>query len=234
MRYLTLRRFALLVSIVMSMLIGYSIGRVLPDARVITAFHQLYYATQFSTGWLGVPTQKSPLDMWVYQEILTETRPDVLLEMGTFKGGSAYYFASMFDLIGHGRVITVDIEKEPNLPVHPRVTYLLGSSTSPEIVGQIRSALKPGEKVMVVLDSDHHAAHVRRELEIYSQMVTNGQYLVVEDTDINGHPVLAKWGPGPAEATTDFLTSNHDFTRDLSREKFLITFFPGGWLKRVR
>jgi len=86
-------------------------------------------------------------------------------------------------------VITVDIEREPDLPRHARIMYLLGSSTSPEIVRQIEALVKPGETVMAVLDSDHHAPHVLKELETYSRMVTPGQYLVVEDTNINGHPV---------------------------------------------
>lgn len=182
---------------------------------------------------MGALVQKYPNDLVTYQELVWESKPDVLIEMGTLRGGSAYYFASLFDLMGRGRVITVDIQKFPNLPVHPRITYLLGSSTSPDIVHEIKELIKPGERVMVSLDSDHHAPHVLRELEIYSRMVTPGQYLVVEDTSINGRPALPGWGPGPAEAITAFLTQNHDFAPDKSREKFLITSNPGGWLKRI-
>jgi cephalosporin hydroxylase len=254
-----IRFFGLIAAIVVSLTIGFSAGKVwdstwpraasafhkifhkgyrLPEqprlSEIADAFHMVFYHTQFESQWLGVPVQKFPMDQWVYQELLWDTRPDVLLEMGTFKGGSAYYFASMFDLIGHGRVITVDIERQPNLPVHPRISYLLGSSTSPEIVRQIEEQLKPRERVMVVLDSDHHAPHVLRELQIYSRMVSPGQYLVVEDTDINGHPVAGDSGPGPAEAVAQFLAVNHDFTPDKSREKFLVTAYPGGWLKRLR
>lgn len=86
---------------------------------------------------------------------------------------------------------------------------------------------------MVVLDSDHSADHVTKELSIYSQFVSQGCYLVVEDTNINGHPVLPEFGPGPAEALEEFLAGNGQFTVDESREKFLLTFNPKGYLRRI-
>jgi cephalosporin hydroxylase len=206
--------------------------------RIRSAFHILYHQlgdqTYNNTKWLGIETQKCPLDMWTFQEILFDTKPDVLVEAGTFLGGSAYYFASMFDLLRRGRVVTIDIENFKGKPVHDRITYLLGSSTSDEIVSKVRSAIAPGEKVMVVLDSNHSRDHVRNELRLYSGMVSPGCYLIVEDTHFNGHPILPKWGPGPWEAVEEFLAANKNFERDRSRERFLLTFNPGGWLKRVR
>ena len=138
--------------------------------QVVAAFHRWYHAngaTTFNnTYWMGVPMQKCPLDAWTYQEILHETKPDVLVEAGTYKGGSAFFFASIFDLMKHGRVITVDIEDYPGKPPHERVNFLLGSSTSEEILRKIRASIQPGEKVMVALDSDHHKAHVAKELAL--------------------------------------------------------------------
>jgi cephalosporin hydroxylase len=231
----------MIAAIMVSLAVGAAGASVWLDSepRTVERFHRIYHdksetTWDQNTRWLGTRIQKLPMDLQVYQELLWETKPDVLLEMGTLNGGSALYFASIFDLMGHGRVITVDIEREPDLPRHARIMYLRGSSTSPEIVRQIEALTKPGETVMAVLDSDHHAPHVLKELEIYSRMVTPGQYLVVEDTNINGHPVWKGWGPGPAEATAEFLAGNRDFAVDRSREKFLVTFNPGGWLKRIR
>jgi cephalosporin hydroxylase len=206
-----------------------------PD-EVTAAFHRLYHArgdrTYNNTYWLGVPVQKCPLDLWVFQEILFETRPDVLVETGTYKGGSAYFFASMFDLMGRGRVITIDIQDQPDKPRHPRIEYLLGSSTSPETVRQVRERIRPGERVMVVLDSDHKMAHVLEELRLYSGLVTPGNYLVVEDTHFNGHPILPRYGPGPMEAVEEFLRTAGGFEADREREKFGLTFNPRGYLRR--
>src|SRR5262245_30996750 len=101
---------------------------------VVAEFNKLYYdgyrqgGTWYATAWLGVTVWKCPLDLWVYQEIVHEIRPDLIVETGTAFGGSALYLASICDLIGHGHVVTIDIQETPNRPRHERITYLLGSS----------------------------------------------------------------------------------------------------------
>jgi len=205
---------------------------------IIDQFHRFYYGsaelgqTWMNTFWLGAPTQKCPFDLWVYQEILYEQRPDVIIESGTCRGGSALFLASICDLLGQGRVITVDIE-DKKVPVrHHRVTYLHGSSTSDDVVERVAGSLGTSERVMVILDSDHSREHVLRELRIYSRYVTPGCYLVVEDTNLGGRPVDPDFGPGPTEAVQQFLGENRDFVVDQSREKFYLTFNPGGFLRR--
>jgi cephalosporin hydroxylase len=203
--------------------------------QTIDDFHRMYYDSNVyrSTYWRGVETQKCPLDLWIYQEILHELRPDVIVETGTFSGGSAYYMASLFDILGGGRIITVDLEPQPNLPVHQRITYVSGmSSTAPEAVSKVKSMIEPGASVMVILDSDHSKKHVLDELRIYAPMVTQGQYLIVEDTNVNGHPALASFGPGPMEALDAYLLEDGNFEIDAGREKFFMTFNPRGYLKR--
>ena len=205
---------------------------------VNSASNIVYYGnserTWKNTSWLGVPLEKYPTDLFIYQEIIFETKPDVIIEAGTFKGGSAYYFATLFDLLGRGRVITMDIEDHPKKPKHPRIEYLLMSSISDEAVRRIKAQIKPEDRVMVSLDSDHAERHVLKELQIYSAMVTKGCYLVVEDTNINGHPVNSSFGPGPMEAVEKFMVNNQDFETDRSREKFMLTVSPRGYLRRVR
>ena len=206
--------------------------------QVVANYHRWYHrngvTTYNNTRWLGVETQKCPLDTWIFQELLFDIKPDVMVETGTYKGGSSFYYASLMDLLRRGRVLTVDIEDYPGKPPHPRITFFLGSSTSPQTLDRLRAAIAPGEKVMVTLDSDHLAAHVGEELKLYSELVTPGSYLIVEDTHFNGRPILPKFGPGPFEPVEAFLRTHPNFERDRSREKFGMTFNPGGWLKRVR
>ena len=205
--------------------------------RTVDRFHRLYYddmaRTWGRTYWLGTRAAKCPLDLWVYQEILADLEPDLVIETGTAAGGSARFFASCMDLIGRGRVITIDVVDVPGRPQHDRVTYVQGSSVDPAIVEQARAAAAESGTVMVVLDSDHSRDHVLAELRAYSPLVTPGSYLVVEDTNVNGHPILPSFGPGPHEALEEFLQAGAPFVRDREREKFFLTFNPGGYLKRV-
>jgi cephalosporin hydroxylase len=211
-----------------------------PVAEIVADFTTLYYqqpAYWAGTYWFGVHCVKSPLDLWVYQEILHETRPDLIVETGTWLGGSAYYFASLLDLIGHGRVLSIDLEpRTDKYPVHPRVVYWGGhSSVAPALLEEVRREADESKRVMVVLDSDHRKEHVLAELDAYAPLVSPGCYLVCEDTAINGHPVFAAHGPGPAEALMEWLPEHRDeWEVDPRREKFLMTFSPGGFLRRIR
>ena len=208
------------------------------EQSVVNAFHKLYYnarrqkRTLGNTRFLGVDVQKCPLDLWIYQEILFETRPDLIVETGTAQGGSALYLATLCDVMGAGRVVTIDIEDVTGRPRHPRVEYILGGSVDAQILAQVRSRVVEGERVMVILDSDHSQAHVTAELREYSSLVSPGSYLIVEDTNVNGHPVRRDHGPGPMEALDEFLRTPQPFEVDLSREKFFLTFNPRGYLRR--
>jgi cephalosporin hydroxylase len=199
-------------------------------------FQEFYYASEDrtwrNTFWFGTLVEKCPLDLWIYQEIIHECRPDLIVETGTMEGGSALYMASILDLIGQGEVVSVDIEAKPRRPIHPRVTYLTGSSTDPNVVAHVADRARGKHSVMVILNSDHARDHVLEELCNYAPFVTPGNYLIVEDTNVNGNPVARGHGPGPREALEVFLANNGTFAVDRSREKLLLTFNPGGYLRR--
>lgn len=207
--------------------------------ELIDRFHRLYYdaaqsgGTWYNTYWMGVSTQKCPLDLWVYQEILFKVRPGLIVECGTYAGGSALYLAQLCDLLGRGQVVTIDVEDRARAS-HPRLSQVIGSSVDPRVVDHVRELAADPGPVLVILDSDHRAGHVLEELRSYAPLVTPGSYLIVEDTNLNGHPVQPGFGPGPMEAVQAFLRENPDFAPDGSREKLLLTFNPSGYLRRIR
>jgi cephalosporin hydroxylase len=209
------------------------------EVAATDTFHRAYYDAWRSKrytidlSWFGHRTLKCPMDLWTYQEILVETRPDLVVECGTRFGGSAYFIASILDLLGHGRVLTIDIDTGPTRPSHPRIEYLTGSTADPDIVEQVRSAAN-GKRTMVILDSDHSRDHVLAELNAYREVVSVGCYLIVEDTDVNGHPARPDFGPGPMEALDAFLATTDAYVSDPDRERFMMTLNPRGFLKRVR
>lgn len=205
---------------------------------VIAAFHRAFYDspnTHTFTNWMGVPLLKNPMDLHIYQEIIWDLRPTLIIETGTAYGGSALYFATMLDRRGEGRVITIDVEPNQPLPTHRRLIAMTGSSTDPSIIAQVMAIVRPTDRVMVVLDSDHSQANVLAELAVYAPLVSKGQFLVVEDTNINGNPVARDWmgGPGPMLAVREWLPKHPEFEPDVMAERMLMTFFPNGWLRRV-
>jgi cephalosporin hydroxylase len=193
-----------------------------------------------SMWWLGVPVQKNPCDLWMMQQTILETRPDFIVEAGTFRGGSALYFATILSGVGldSSKVLTIDIghgcQQAARNPLWQKhVEFILGSSTDPATVARVRDRVA-GKKVLVVLDSVHTRSHVAEELRCYAGLVSPGSYLVVEDTNIDGVPVMPEAGPGPMAAVREFLASPQGkaFEQDLTREALVLTFNPGGWLKR--
>ena len=202
-------------------------------------FHRLYYnvsdQTWKNTRYRGIRTYKCPTDMWIYQELIDTLRPRLIIETGTFCGGSALFLADRLDLLGEGAVVSIDIVEQPNRPEHPRLTYLGGSSVAEETVESVRQMLPTdGSPVLVFLDSDHSQAHVAAEIEAFAPMVTVGSYLVVEDTNVNGHPASPGWGPGPFEAVEEFLATDPGFVVDRRCERYYLTQNPSGYLRRVR
>lgn len=199
----------------------------------INGFHKLsYYFYPVDTTWMGVRLTKCPLDAWIYQEIIYETRPEVIIETGTAQGGSALFFASLCDMLKKGEVITIDIVDDGDV-LHHRIHKIIGDSVSDEVISQVKE-IAGNKTVMVVLDSAHNKEHVLKEMELYCEFVSIGNYMVVEDTNLSGHPVHPSWGKGPMEAIEEFMRNREDFEIDRTREKFYLTFHPRGFLRRCR
>lgn len=218
-------------------------ARPMTDEEVITRFHQIWYeskATWAQNRWLGLQTLQNPMDMWITQEIISEIKPDYFIECGAWEGGSAAIWASVLSQVNPaGKVISIDITDRMaaarKLPiVKSHVEFMLGFSTEPKIVDAIAKRVQ-GKKVVVLLDSDHSKANVAQELKAYAPLVSVGSYFIVQDSNVNGHPVMPNFGEGgPWEAVTEFLATNKNFEIDKSRERLLFTFCPNGFLRRIR
>ena len=207
------------------------------------------YDWSYQWSWLGIPVIQMPPDIVLFQEIIWETRPQLVIETGIARGGSLILYASVLELIGDGDVLGIDIDIRAHnraaIEGHPlahRIRMLEGSSIDSDVVDQVRSAASAVERVMVVLDSDHSHDHVLAELRAYGPVVTVGQFLVVADTFVEDIPPQAHrparpWGPGnnPATALRAWLSETEGFEPDaFVNAKLLVTASPGGYLRRVR
>jgi cephalosporin hydroxylase len=203
----------------------------------------------YQWSWLGLPVIQMPPDIVVLQEIIWETRPQLVIETGVARGGSLVLSASILQLIGDGRVLGIDIDIRAHnreaIESHPlahRIEMIEGSSVDETVLAEVRRAADGVERVMVVLDSNHTHAHVLAELRAYAPLVTVGQYLVVADTFVEDIPSQQHrpgrpWGPGdnPATALREWLADTDAFEPDpFVNAKLLVTASPGGYLRRLR
>lgn len=180
----------------------------------------------FKNTWLGEVAVKNPCDAWEYQEIIWEQRPDIIIETGSFKGGGALFLASLCDLVGHGLVISMDVRNYNEKPIHKRIEWLTMNSVQEHAVRELKQRIR-GKKVLVILDSDHDAPHVLKELETYHDLIQSGGYLIVEDTWWTGNGK-----GGPMDAINEWLPKHPEFQIDETRDKFGVSNNPNGFLRR--
>jgi cephalosporin hydroxylase len=183
--------------------------------------------------WLGQPVWQNVLDLWTIQEVITRLRPGLIIETGTNRGGTALFYAHLCELLGHGRVVTIDVTRMHDLE-HPRATFVIGSSIEADVIAFVRArADESAGSVFVVLDADHRADHVQAELEAYAPLVTAGSYILVQDGVIDTLPTARAERPGPLVAIRRFLPRHPEFAvDDALSHRFLISSHPMGWLRR--
>jgi cephalosporin hydroxylase len=175
--------------------------------------------------------------MWNYQEIIYDLKPSLIIEGGTADGGSTLYFSFILKSIKPmSKVISIDIDHSnvaECVKTNDHIELLTGKITDESTCSRIiklRSIFKG--PLFIILDDDHLKCNVLSEMKILRNILTTGDYLVVEDSNINGHPVLPIWGDGPMEAIEEyFKIYPQDYKRDIPREeKFGFTFAPKGFL----
>lgn len=201
----------------------------LDDEKVRDMFNILKDAPFFKNKFLGISTLQNPSDAWILMEIIHEVKPDLIVEAGTYHGGSAVLWAIILEHINPaGEVITIDIEdqREPSavsIPIaQERVTFLLGSSTAPDVIAEVYRRAE-GKRVLVMLDSLHSKEHVAAELAAYAPLIPVGGYIVVQDTMF-----------GPIAAIEAFLAANSNFVADRERERYPDTLSIKGYIRRLR
>lgn len=224
--------------------------KVLDDdpALVAQKFNDLYFMNGAwkSVSWAGVHTAKYPTDLWMYQQLMFDQRPELIIECGVQAGGATLYLHCIAKLFQMGRVIGIDVDLgQVDQNVHNAVSepdgirLLEGSSTDPEIFEHVRQEAE-GKKVMVILDSDHRYEHVIEELRLYSTLVQPGGHMIVEDTDLDypaprcrpGTSIYPNGGPG--KAVDEFLAEHDEFERNRGFDIHMLSMCTGGCLVRTR
>jgi cephalosporin hydroxylase len=186
------------------------------------------------TTWLGHSVSKPPTDLIAYQEMITRVRPDWIVETGTGNGGRALFLASICELLGHGRVLSIDPRKADDRPQHQRITYLTANPVHADTARRVRDIVGDTPNALVLLGSRGSRQRMVAEFTLFSPLVPLGSYVVMEETIVNGHPVWPSFGPGPTEAVKNVINTRGDFAPDPDMERSGLTFNPHGFLKRVQ
>lgn len=183
--------------------------------------------------YFGIRTLKNPMDAWIYQEIIFETKPDVIVEIGNANGGSALFLAHLCDIMGKGRIVGIDLSHRTipdQVRSHPRITLIEGDGCSS--FEAVERLISEDERVLVIEDSSHTYDNTLNVLRLYSKLIKLGDYFIVEDS-VCHHGLAVGPKPGPYEAIEAFVNENADFEIDRNREHFMITWNPKGYLKRT-
>jgi cephalosporin hydroxylase len=198
--------------------------------------------------WMGIPIIQLPADIIATQEVIWQTKPDVIIETGVARGGSVLFMASILEVMGNGQVIGVDIDirahNRESIEAHPmskRVTLIEGGSVDTDTLARVRAEIPKGARVMVVLDSDHSRDHVLDDCRAYGPMVTEGCFMVVADTLV-GHLSVDQapknrsqhWfkGNDPLSAAQDYMAETDRFEPDEEMNgKLVLSSSPGGYLR---
>ena len=204
--------------------------------------------------WFGLPILQLPEDVIRLQEVIYRVRPQLIIETGVFRGGSLLFHASLLEALGdpNSRVIGIDREILPDVreaigkhELAPRISLIEGDSTDPGVIAQVKDLGKGASPVLVILDSDHTRAHVARELDAYSPLVTQGSYIIATDgitRDLSDVPrAVTEWKmDNPYEAACAFAAAHPEFRQQqpawLFRDGDLtenVTYWPGAWLQRL-
>ena len=207
----------------------------------------------YSFTWMGRPIIQLPEDVLRLQELIWTVKPDVVIETGVAHGGSLVLWASILAARGRGRVVGIDIEIRPHnraaIEAHEmasRICLVEGSSIDPGLVERVAAQIRPEEKVLVILDSNHTKDHVLAELKAYAPLVSVGSYLVAMDGimgEVAGAPrTNPEWAhDNPTTAVAEWLRGRDDFALSSlpmafneGAVKAPITYGPGGVVRRVK
>jgi cephalosporin hydroxylase len=207
----------------------------------------------YTFSWMGRPIIQLPEDIVRVQEAIYRIKPDVIVETGVAHGGSLIFYASLCKAMERGRIIGVDIEIRPHnreaIEAHELASYIAlieGSSTDKAVVAQVKSLIRPNERVLVILDSNHTKQHVLDELAAYHPLVSKDSYIVATDGAMKDLYDVPRGTPAwrtdnPTAAAAEFATQHPEFVVEQpawpfndSELKNNITFWPGAWLRRLR
>ena len=191
-------------------------------------------AGHFRVAYKGVPAIKCPFDYVLYQMLIWEVKPDLIIEIGTNKGGSALYLADLLESNKKGELHTIDLsvnEEDASLLSHPRIKVYKNG-----FMNYDTSSLSNYKTILVIEDGSHTYEDTLAALNKFSSFVSNNSYFIAEDGIVNELGREREFNGGPQKAVAEFVKRNRNFIIDRNWCDFFgpnATFNVNGYLKRI-
>jgi cephalosporin hydroxylase len=204
-----------------------------PEEKVNFSIDSLYKG-HLKVTYNGVKAIRCPFDYVIYQMILFEVKPDLIIEIGTNKGGGALYMADILNVIGKGVIHTIDIVSiaEPIVAKHPRIKlFTEGFENYP------LELARDFETVLVIEDASHMYADTLAAIKKFAPLVTLGSYLIVEDGIVNALGMERDYKGGPLKALREILPKHSEFMVDRRWCDMFgtnATFNVNGYLRKIK
>lgn len=215
--------------------------KTLENSLDLTIGEWLYYHQEnlhFKQKYRDLKMKKNPFDLVIYEEIIWEIKPNVIVEIGSAFGGFTLWLLDRMRIarIKDPRVITIDLTEIGNSNLkaskEERVTSLVGDCNSDEVIKKVKEQISKKDKVMIIEDSSHTYENTLSVLDNYKEFVSKGSYFVIEDgiCDVLDLPI----SPGPMKAVESWIKKNPQYEIDRERERYIMTYNPKGYLKRIK
>jgi cephalosporin hydroxylase len=193
-------------------------------------------APHYHLKWKDIEMTKFPNDIYIYQQIIWQAKPDVIVEVGTQRGTSAQFFNELIKAAGKPNSIVITIDIYPVPEIQKSVLDSLGVimitgdikklSTQQKVVPYIKD-----KNFLLVDDGSHRYEDVMASLQFFQKYQAPGNYMIVEDgiTDV----MLSRKNRNALEAVDNFLTENTDYVRVLDFDHWLMSTTFGGIIRRL-
>ncbi|PWB52416.1 MAG: hypothetical protein C3F13_11690 [Anaerolineales bacterium] len=192
------------------------------------------YKGHLQATYRGIKVWKCPMDYLIYQMIITQLQPDLVIEVGTFHGGTTLYLANLMDIIGNGVIHSIDIEDlcDERVKDHPRVRLFTNGWEKYD-----STAVNGFSKILIIEDSSHTYENTLNVINKFCDMVTVNSYFIIEDGIVNELGMNNRFHGGPLKAIREFLRDRNDFIIDRSFCDLFgknATFNVNGYLKKIK
>jgi len=157
--------------------------------RYPASFHQV-----FSNSFRGFRPAQIPEEIQGLLELLKQKKPKTMLEVGTGKGGTLFLFSSVLPL--NSKIITLDMRGGtfgagyPFWMIPLLKTYRQGKqkqflvqsdSHDEKTLKKIKKILQGEQLDFLFIDGDHSYPGVKRDFELYSQLVRKNGIIALHD-----------------------------------------------------